>query len=140
MSNERRYIAEATRVNMGLNQNVTCEAREDQLIEFGTLVTAPVTNPVVQTIVVPTGRGRVKRIQILALSNVIADLSTRTISVLINGVAVLQQINLTKYSFNFDNITRESRVDWPEQSKIDVQISGGSAVAIPVMVELFFVD
>jgi len=123
------------------NPTVTCTANENQLITQTLSVNTDVAGLVSSTaFTVPTGRGRVKRIQIIALSQTLADLNSRDVTILINGVQVIVSESFTKFSNFFTQITREYRVDWPEKAQITVNVTAGTAVSQTLDVCLFFVD
>lgn len=123
------------------NPFITCTANERQLItQTFSAVTDAGGAASSQTFGVIAGRGNVKRIQVVALSQTLADLNSRRFTVAINGVQVIINESFTKFSTFFQNITREYRVDWPEQSQVTVSITGGSPVAQSLDLVLFFVD
>lgn len=127
---------------MGMDSSfVTCVANDRQLITQNFVANSDATGGAsTQNFTVPTGRGRVKRIQLVATSQTLADLNSRFVTVLINGVQVIVNEPFTKFSSFFPFITREYRTDWSEKATITVNISQGSAVAQAINIILFFVD
>ena len=123
------------------NPTVTSTANEKQLITQNNVFTTDAGGAAGQvTFTAPTGRGNIKRVQLLASSNSEADLVSRTVTVLINGIQVIINEPFVKFSSLFQQITREYRVDWPEKAQVTLQVSTGTPVAQNLNMIWFFVD
>jgi hypothetical protein len=123
------------------NPTVTCQANEKQLITQNNVVNTDGTVNALQVqFTAPTGRGNIKRVQLIATSQTLVDLNSRFVTVLINGVQVIVNEPFTKFSTFFQQITREYRVNWPEKAIVTIQVSGGTAAVQSLQMVWFFVD
>lgn len=91
------------------------------------------------TITVPAGRGVVKKLCITVGNNTPADLNNGLLTLLVNSIQVIQNTPLTYFGSNYEN-RKEFSVMIPEASIIDVRVVNAGAVALPVNINLQFVD
>lgn len=107
---------------------------------FNLIALAGATTTLAQIFTVPTGRGVVKAIEVIAGSTTIADLAATFISVSVNDTSCLQNIPATKFIPTAMNSRSYRRIQLPEKSLVNLTVINGSANAFSVAVILYFQD
>lgn len=122
-----------------MSDNNKIYADGGQLLVASSNMSALATATTSLSITVPTGRGVVKKLCITVGNNTPADLNNGLLTLLVNSIQVIQNTPLTYFGSNYEN-RKEFSVMIPEASIIDVRVVNAGAVALPVNINLQFVD
>ena len=107
---------------------------------FNLIALATATTVLAQVFTVPTGRGVVKAIEVIAGSETVADLAQTFVNVTVNDTSCLQNIPATKFIPTSQNSRVYRRIQLPEKSLVNLAVVNGSANPIPIAVILYFQD
>jgi hypothetical protein len=118
---------------------VNCSNTE-RLLEKGETIAIPAsnTNYSPDTITMPKGRGIVRQVQFFCNNNTLADLAKAKLSVLINGVIVLEDITLLKFSEQYAEQNRNIPMIILETSQVQLRASNTSTSAIDVKISFMY--
>lgn len=111
----------------------------DPLLKWGQTVSVAASGTTTITqFTIPTGRGDVQAIDIIAGNSTIADLDQLFLTLLANGNQILFNDCLLEYSSLFQNNRRPMRIIIPEAAIISGSVVNGSANIVPLFINYYF--